>query len=186
MQVPSGPPGAAPLPPARTYDSASPPPPSGAASQPAPPAAIPGAPIPPVTYGAPESKKRSWITWLLVIGGIVALLIVGIAACVFLLVGSLTAPVDASNEFLADLNAEKFAEAMTRTDPGCSGLSADGLAGSFGGANLSYNLSSSSIINSNATVTGTISFDGSPNDVVTLSLREVGDEWLVCNIAVDN
>jgi len=111
--------------------------------------------------------------------GILAL---AIGACSVWLFSALTAPVDASNEFLAAVDRRDYAVAVAMTEPSCNrGLDVSDLNDFFGGQDIRYDLNSSNIVNSSANVTGSLGI-GSGSDIpgFNLSLRKVGDDWRVC------
>jgi len=107
-------------------------------------------------------------------------LVLGIGACTFWFIGTVTAPVDTSNDFLAAIDNGDYDAAIALSDPLCSqGMSATDLAQAFQGADISYNLNNSSISNSNATVSGSFSMVGENVSTIEIYLRNNGG-WGVC------
>jgi len=111
---------------------------------------------------------------------ILAVLVLGIGACTVWFVGTVKAPVDESNRFLAEIDAGDYTAAVARTDPACNqGMTAGQLEALFGGADITYDLKSSSITNNSAAVSGSFS-------ATNLSLRNIeiylrnSDGWRVC------
>ena len=159
------------------------PPPNQYAPQPGYPPQYggPGQPPPPPGWGpqaAPVKKSRRslWITLAIIFG----VLILGIGSCTVWFVGTVKAPVDASNKFLAAIDDGDYAEAISLSDPGCSlGMSEADLAAAFQGADITYNLNNSSVTNSSATVSGSFSVAGQNVTSISLQLRNI-DGWRIC------
>ncbi len=123
-----------------------------------------------------KSRRSLWIT----LGVIFGVLVLGIGACTFWFIGTVTAPVDTSNEFLAAIDRGNYAEAIALSDPSCSqGMSEADLAAAFRGADITYNLNNSSITNSNATVAGSFSMTGENVSRIEVYLRN-NNGWGVC------
>ena len=168
------------------YVPSSQPPPPRAQPIPPPPPYEPFRPNAPVPQGvaAPNRFKPLIITLV----AIVAVLALGIGACTVWFVSTVTAPVDEANEFLADIDAGDYQAAAQHLDPACSaGLDANELMRIFGGANIDYDLTSSSVQgSSDAQVSGSFSFeDGSSGfDQIELFLGKPGDDWRVCGFGL--
>jgi len=107
-------------------------------------------------------------------------LMLAIGSCTVWFVGTVKAPVDKSNEFLAAIDSSDYAKAIALSDPECNqGMSEADLAASFRGADISYNLNNSSVTNSNATISGSFSMVGSDVTTIQLLLRNNGG-WKIC------
>ncbi len=190
---PPGPPPAAPFAPPIGYEP--PPAPPTAASYPPPQSHYappnqpgpPGQPYPPVAppgWAQPPTQKKSHRTLWITLATIFGVLALGVGSCTVWFVGTVKAPVDESNRFLAAIDTGDYAAAAARTDPGCNaGMSAAALDEIFAGTDISYNLTSSSITNSSATVSGSFSAQGRNFGLIELSLRKQG-EWRVCGFQV--
>ena len=146
----------------------------------------PGQPPPPPGWAPPppppkkSSSKTIWIT-LAVIFGVIAL---GIGSCTVWFVGTVKAPVDESNRFLAAIDSGDYNAAVAMTDPGCNfGLTVADLDSLFGRRDITYDLKSSSVVNSDATVSGSFSADGLGYNNIQLSLRNRSG-WQVCGFNV--
>jgi hypothetical protein len=141
----------------------------------------PGQPPPPPGWGPPaapvkKSRRSLWITLAVIFGG----LVLAIGSCTLFFVSAVKAPVDASNRFLAAIDDGDYAKAISLSDPGCSlGMSEADLAATFQGADITYNLNSSSVTNSSATVSGSFSVVGQNVSSISLQLRNI-DGWQVC------
>ncbi len=111
---------------------------------------------------------------------IFGVLVLAIGSCTFWFVGTVKAPVDKSNEFLAAIDRGDYAQAIRLSDPLCSqGMSETDLAQAFQGRDIDYNLNNSSITNSNATVSGSFSVAGESVRSIEVYLRN-NDGWGVC------
>ncbi len=181
-----------PLPPRppNTYEPAPPssyppppptPPPPSSYPPPAPPIAYP--PPPPGWVPPPPGKKsyrNIWITVAVIIGA----LALGIGSCTVWFIGTVKAPVDQANRFLAAIDAGDYDAAVALTDPGCNlGMTAADLDDLFAGADITYDLKSSSIVNREATVSGSFSAADRSFTRIELSLRNQ-DGWSVCGFRV--
>ena len=108
------------------------------------------------------------------------MLVLGVGACTIWFVGTVKAPVDKSNEFLAAIDNGDYAQAIALSDPLCSqGMSEADLANAFQGADITYDLTSSSITNSSATVSGSFAVVGENVSTIEVYLRN-NDGWSVC------
>lgn len=172
--VPSLPPAGAPPPPVPGNPTSPAPPPPGSGYPPPPPA------------GHGSSTRRIWIVVL----GVVLVLALAIGACTVWLIGQVRPPVDRSNEFLALIDNADYDGAAALVDPTCSnGLTSIDLRDAFGGANLDYDLRSSSVssINRNdptAEVSGSIRVGSATQQTIVVFLVERSDEWLVCGFSL--
>lgn len=177
-------PGSFPVPPSAASPPSTAPPPS--VGSPPPPTPASARPLPaalPPAYGTPAPpKKTNWRKWLLILAVIVGVLLLGIAACIFAFVGAVTAPVDRANDFLAEVNAENWSEAVAHTDPNCSTLSEAWLSQTFGNAELSYNLNASSVSGDGAMVAGTLGFNNDPAVDIGMTMQKSDGEWRVCSV----
>ena len=144
----------------------------------------PGSPFPPAV--TPPKKRSTLKTVLLVLLVLVLLSLAGCGALVYFGAKTIGAPVDTANKWLDALENERSSAEL-------ESLSCDGLfdqlenvrdqlfaRGWTGGQNLT----SSNIVNSQATVTGTLEY--ATTDVgVTIELDKVGGEWCVFSIETD-
>jgi hypothetical protein len=144
----------------------------------------PGVPAPPSQPPLGVNKpKRAWWKIALVIIGLGILLIGG---CTMLVVRAVSGPIDAANEFLADLADQNFEAAIEHLDPACfsGGVSADVLESQFGRGLVSYNLTSvSNDNNSVGTASGTISRSNFGVQPIDFAMTKPGDAWLVCGVS---
>lgn len=128
-----------------------------------------------------KSRRSLWITLAVIFGALVLL----IGSCTVWFIGTVKAPVDKSNEFLAAIDSGDYAEAIALSDPGCSqAMSKADLAASFRGADITYNLNNSSVTNSDATVSGSFSMEGENVSTIQLLLRNNGG-WKICGFNVE-
>lgn len=161
-----------------------PPPPVPSAAVPPPPqrGAVPPPPPPRV---APVSSRRIW----LVLGCVVVALAVAVGACTVWLISAVRPPVDRSNAFLAAIDEGDYAAAAAMIDPDCgNGLSSADLQSFFGGADLEYDLNSSSVSSINgsdttAQVSGALRV-GASSERITIALVKRGEVWFVCGFSV--
>jgi hypothetical protein len=99
-------------------------------------------------------------------------------------VGTVKAPVDESNRFLAAIDSGDYDAAVAMTDPGCNfGLTVADLDSLFGRRDITYDLKGTSVVNSDATTSGSFSADGLGYNNIQLTLRKRGD-WRVCGFNV--
>jgi len=196
---PQQPPGFPPQqPPSPGYPPQQPPgfPPQQPSGQGYPPQQPPGYPQPGM-YGAPQpgspfppaapAKKRSTLKTVLLV--LLVLFVLGLAGCgalVYFGAKTIGAPVDTANQWLDALEDERSSAQLEALS--CDGLFdklddvRDQLAarGWTGGQNLT----SSNIVNNQATVTGTLEY--ATTDVgVSIELDKVGGEWCVYSIETD-
>jgi hypothetical protein len=170
-------------------------PPAGGPGTPASPAspASPAAPLPPPPSAAwappPPSapKSRRWIWWL--VGGIVTFLLVigiGIVVLVVFVINLVTAPVDASNDFLDHLRDRQYQAASAQLCDASPYESARTLALRLerDGPITSFDLDQSSITNDAGYVGGTIETGGVSHRIVLDVAKEDGS-WKVCDAALD-
>jgi len=119
--------------------------------------------------------------------GILAVLAVAIGGCTVWFISAVTAPVDEANLFLAEVDDLDYSSALAMMTTACDGsvLTADDLEAVLGGAPISYNLRSSSITNSDATVSGSFSSENPANRATRIEvfLRN-RDGWKVCGFRV--
>ena len=137
----------------------------------------------------PVKKKRSIWKWLI---GILVLFVLLIGGCSFWLFKTVSAPVDATNEFMAAVKDDDWPRAMELVDksPVCFGENAEAdLRGFFKGESIeSYSFISSFVVTDNgattAEVTGDVTFSSSGQLGVGVNMRQTNDEWLVCGIGI--
>lgn len=153
----------------------------------------PGSPFePPVQHGsapygaglyppaAPQKKRRIW-PWLLL--GIPLLFAVVIGGCSLLIFGAVRGPVDATNNFVANLDNGDFGAAYdslcsaNRTSTSRDQWTANAAA-DIGGEITGYSYAQVEI-SGDAVVTGTIEVDG-VNRTSVFRLVEEDGEWRVC------
>lgn len=143
----------------------------------------------PAGYGAgpgqfpqpPAKKKRRIWPWLLL--GIPLLFAVGIGACSWLVFGAVRGPIDATNNYVANLDNGDFGAAY---DSLCAADRANyardswtaGVQESIGGDITGYSFTQVEI-SGDALVTGTIEIDGVSQTSV-FRLVDEGDEWRIC------
>jgi hypothetical protein len=163
----------------------SPPPPAGA---PPPPGSAGPALTGPAPWAAnpPPKKKRS--VWKLVLGLIIGFMLL-IGGCTFFVWRAVSGPIDAGNDFLAEVQAGDYAGAWALAEPDCFEGGGPGLLQEvFGPAPIdSYRLSSTSVDSTNGrtsgTTAGTITFSG--GDVRTIELFLIDEDgWLVCGFDI--
>lgn len=144
----------------------------------------PGTPPPPAQPMLQVNKpKRAWWKIALVVIGLGILLIGG---CTMLVLRAVSGPIDAANEFLADLADQDFEAAVEHLDPACfsGGVSADVLESQFGRGLESYNLTSvSNDNNSTGTASGTITRSNFGTQPIDFAMTKSGDDWLVCGVS---
>lgn len=182
----------------------SPTPPQQGGQYPTPPGQAPGGggqyPMPPgqpagggygqmphqVPVSEPPKKRRRWL-WIVL--GVLGFFILLIGGCTVFLVNAVSAPIDATNEYVARLDDGDYQGAY---DSLCSSarssisaedwiaLVREGQPGEITG----YNFSSASVNSSGgvstAEVSGTIEF-GSDVRTITYNLLEEDGEWRICD-----
>ncbi len=137
----------------------------------------------------PVKKKRSVWKWLV---GMLVLLVLLVGGCSYWLFQAVSAPVDATNEFMAAVKDDDWTRAMTLVDttPSCFGETAEAdLKSFFGGESIeSYSFIASFVTSASgettAEVTGDVTFSSSGELPVGVKMRQTNDEWLVCGITV--
>jgi len=141
--------------------------------------------LPPPQHGPPpaasgeKAGKRAWWKALL---ALLAVMVLGIAGCTVWFVRTVGAPVGVANDFLAEVNADDFAAAEDYFGACSQGLTAADLE-PFRGQELSYNLTSSSISNNQAEVTGSFMIDGVSASDIGVRLVKEGGDWKVCGFS---
>ena len=160
---------------------AAPPPPSPSAPYQQAPAYQPAGANP--SFPPPAEAKKSsawkWVVGLL----LVFLLLVG--GCSFLVWRLASGPIDAGNEFLAELQQGDIDGALALSDPLCFGSEGQGLLEeTFAGVEIeSYRLTSTNVSyesgSQRGTTSGTITFAGGDERDISLFLVE-REGWLVC------
>ena len=143
-------------------------------------------------YAAPPQKKTKKKVWPWVLGGIFLFLLLAFGGCALLIskgVNAVTAPVDASNAWLAAADAGDLPELENLTcgadgtviDNGTNDLVAAGFDGS-------KNLNNSSVTNGDATVSGTVGTAAGDQAITfTLSKADSGEGengWCVDSVLV--
>lgn len=184
------PPADSPAPPTESFPSSGaefgqPIPAPGAPSQPgespearpafgAPPPGAPGAEV-----AAPPKKK----TWLWILLGFFAFALLGIGGCSFLLFRAASAPVNASNDFMALVSEDRGNEAYDQLAPLCQTNDRAAFEQLVNDVNPdSYNLNSVSVNSSGdntAVVEGTVTIGGSAQGA-RFDLQEIDGDWRVC------
>lgn len=96
-----------------------------------------------------------------------------------------TGPIDAANEFLADVAAEDWVAAADRLDRSCFSDADDlpaTLLATFGPDLISYNLTSTEVRNGEGAASGTITRTSFGEQSINFAMTKPGDDWLVCGI----
>jgi hypothetical protein len=135
----------------------------------------------PMPAGATRTRRR-WLIWIVGLGALAAVIIIGIAAIV-LLVNGLTQPVvTAGDNFMTALKSGNFTQAYELCAPdlqkelgGVSGLAA--LAQNYRPGQ--WNWTSRSIRNGLGMLDGSLTFAGGKPGTVHLQLTQVGNDWKV-------
>lgn len=144
----------------------------------------PGYPPPPPD-GAHNKKRR----WPLIVGGILLAMLLFIGGCSLLLYRFTRGPIDAANEFLADVSAQQFSAASEHMDPSCFAAdqtSSEALRSFFGDTVNAYDLTNVSNENNlTGTASGTITRTGFGQQSIAFQMTRSADEWLVCGFSVD-
>ena len=164
--------------PVPTPSPAAPPPPGPGDSGPA------GVPYGMATTFEQPKKKRS--VWKWVVGIILAFMLL-IGGCTFVLWRAVSGPIDAGNDFLAELQDGDIEGAWALSDPTCfdEGIAALSV---FDGVTIeAYRLSGTNVQvdngNQTGSTSGTITLDG--NDVRDIELFMVErDGWRVCGFDI--
>lgn len=139
--------------------------------------------IPPAGYLPPqEQKKRRIWPWLVL--GIPVLLALIIGACGLLVYNFARGPIDATNAHVANLDNGDFDAAYSnlceqvRANVPAAAWSEEARA-ELGGDITGYNFAAFEVVNSSASVTGTIEIDGLSRPF-SFNLVQEGGEWRVC------
>jgi len=127
-------------------------------------------------------KKTGSRTWWKVLLALLAVMVLGIAGCTVWFVRTVSAPVGVANDFLAEVNADDFDGAEGFIGACSQGLTAADLE-PFRGQELFYNLTSSSISNNQAEVTGSFMVDGVSAPDIRVRLVKEGGDWKVCGFS---
>ena len=132
-------------------------------------------------------KSRRWIWWL--VGGVVAfvvLVIVVIVVVVIFVINLVTAPVDASNEFLDHLRDRDYQTASAQLCAASPYESARTLASRLevDGRIKSFDLDRSTVSNDSGFVGGTINIGGVDHRIV-LDVTKDDGSWHVCDATLD-
>lgn len=143
----------------------------------------PGMPPPPSQPALNVMKpKRPW--WKIALG-VLLLGILLIGGCTVLVLRAVSGPIDAANDFLADIANQDFNAAVEHLDPNCFGgaPSAAVLENEFGRGLESYNLNSvSNDNNSSGTAGGTITRTNFGTQPISFAMTKPFDDWLVCGV----
>ena len=122
---------------------------------------------------------------------VVAIVVIGglamIAGCAVLIWRLVSGPIDAANEFLADVAAEDYLAAAAHLDGNCFGpgeATPDAIRAFFGDAVVSYDLTSTSTNNSAGEAGGTITRDGFGEQSISFTMSKPVDDWLVCGFRI--
>lgn len=170
-----------------------PPPPSGP-----PPMGPPGGPppggygAPPPGYGPPPQKKSRVGLVIGIVVGVVVLLAVLAGLAIWLFVGAVTGPADTTNAFLK-ATKEKNVSAMDAQ--ACSAWVKGGRSQDIldqldavepdRGTLQSYNINESSIVNSQATTHGTMTYSQGETFPIAAELTQENGDWKLCSITED-
>ncbi len=135
---------------------------------------------------AQPPKKSNLKKILLIVGLIVGLPLIGVGACTFLVFSAVKAPVDESNALLALLDEGKYSEAYDAFDSSCaSDFTAQDIRSVWESVEIdTYDLKSSSVVNSSADVSGTISLDGGAPEPISFTLNKRDGDWKVCSFSL--
>jgi hypothetical protein len=155
----------------------------------------PGGPLPPppsAAWAAPvrqpgAPKSLRWVWWL--VGGVVAFMVlvgIVIVVVVIFVFNLVTAPVDASNDFLGHLRDREYQVASAQLCVASPYESARTLAVQLeaDGSIESYDLDQSSITNDVGYVGGTIDTGGVHHRIV-LDVAKDDGSWRVCDATLD-
>ncbi len=127
----------------------------------------------------PKAKKIA-----LILGLVIGLPVLGIGACSAFFYRTFTGPVDEANSFIALLDDKKFDQAINAISSSCRGsLTAADLSQQWQAVEIDgYRLNGVNIVNANATVSGTISVNGEPEDTIEITLVKRDGDWEVCSM----
>lgn len=143
----------------------------------------PGMPPPPTQPSLDVMKpKRPWWKIALVV---VVLGILLIGGCTAVVLRAVSGPIDAANDFLADIAAQDFSAAVEHLDPSCFGgaPSAAVLESEFGRGLESYNLTSvRNDNNTSGSASGTITRADFGTQPISFAMTKPFDDWLVCGV----
>ena len=164
-----------------------PPPPSTFAPPPGPTAGTGAMPYGTgISYDAQPKKKSS--VWKWVIGAFLVLVLL-VGGCSVLVWRAVSGPIDAGNDFLAELQDGDIAGAWALSDSACfAGNGEETLQQTFGGlVSEEYRLTGSNVefVNGDqrGTTSGTITFGGGDERDIELFMVE-SDGWRVCGFDI--
>ena len=123
---------------------------------------------------------------------VVAIVVIGglamIAGCAVLIWRLVSGPIDAANDFLADVAAEDYVAAAEHLDGSCFGpgeATPDAIRAFFGDAVVSYDLTSTSNDNNSVgEAGGTITRTGFGEQSIRFTMSKPLDDWLVCGFRI--
>lgn len=145
--------------------------------------APPGYPMP----AAPKKSKKKWL-WLLL--AVFVIFVLGVAGCAYAFYSFVRGPIDHANDYLAAAATKDFdrATGLVSTAQSCYGENPRAkLETEWADRRVdSYRLNSSSRNDlpngqTRGEAAGTITIDGTPQEIVVSLIREDGD-WRVCHI----
>jgi hypothetical protein len=130
----------------------------------------------------PASTRRRWLIWIVALGGLAAVIIIGISAIV-LLVNALTQPVvDAGDNFMTALKTGNYSQAYDL----CTSDLQQQLGGVAGLTTLAqnyrpgqWNWTSRSIRNGVGQLDGSLTYASGKSGTVHLHLTQVGNDWKI-------
>lgn len=165
--------------------------PSGA---PAPGAPAPGSPGAGYDYGAPppgsepppEKKKSRKVLYIVL--AIILLPILGIGGCAAALFYAARGPIDATNDYLALLDEQRYGEAFDELVPGCLGLNREQFIEAMTPVDITgYDISGVGTSTTDGTTTsGTITLAADDREhPIRFELREIDGTWKVCTFDFD-
>lgn len=135
---------------------------------------------------APTPKKRK-LTWLWVLLGALALLAALAGVLIVLLIRAVVGPVDATNDFLADVKAQRY---QTAYDGLCKDAKQSATSTRFAanqrrlngteGPIRSYDITSSNVTNGRAVTRGTLERT-KKTFRLQVTLRKEDGDWKVCS-----
>lgn len=157
----------------------------------------PHTPVPPAGQAAPWGQPGtppppaagSKTPWLKILGFAVVAGLLLIGGCTYFVIRAVSGPIDAANEFLADVAAQDFDAAVAHIDSSCFDPqpTADDLLQVFGPGVQSYNLNSSQNSNNlEGSSSGSITRDGFGEQPIEFRMSRPFEDWLVCGFRIGN
>lgn len=145
----------------------------------------PGTTAAPIPAPPPAAKRK--LTWLWILLGALALLVALAGVLIFVLVRAVVGPVNATNDFLADVKAQHFDAAYGAL---CKDVKQSTTAAQFAtqqrginrtaGPIRSYDINSSNVTNGRAVTKGTLE-RARKTFQLQVTLRKEDGDWKVCS-----